>query len=130
MLQPTQSNFAVAPIRSTAAVTTSAAMLSNANVMPTDRQTSHGVASKSNISSLSKEYTRQPQPMLISHPRQAPSTITSENFLAAKSLLSPIFQHNMSATKIARISNLHAEAPRFRDQVDILAQNTTMSNFG
>ena len=121
MLQSTQSNFALAPIGSTAAVTTAAAMASNANVMPTDRQTSYGVASKSNISSLSQEYTRQPQPMLISHPRQAPSTITSENFLAAKSLLSPIFQHNISATKIARISNLHAEAPRFRDQVDILA---------
>jgi hypothetical protein len=35
--------------------------------------------------------------------------------------MAPAFQHNIMATKMARISNLHAEAPRFRDQIDLLA---------
>ena len=38
-------------------------------------------------------------------------TLSSEQFLAARSLMAPAFQHNILATKMARISNLHAEAP-------------------
>jgi hypothetical protein len=93
----------------------------NANIVPSGRQTMLGVTGKPASETLSRDYTRQPQPMIISHPRQAPSAVSSEQFLAARSLMAPAFQHNIMATKMARISNLHAEAPRFRDQVDLLA---------
>lgn len=93
----------------------------DANIVPSGRQTMLGVTGKPSTETLSRDYTRQPQPMIISHPRQAPSAVSSEQFLAARSLMAPAFQHNIMATKMARISNLHAEAPRFRDQVDILA---------
>jgi hypothetical protein len=93
----------------------------DANIVPSGRQTMLGVAGKPAAETLSRDYTRQPQPMIISHPRQAPSAVSSEQFLAARSLMAPAFQHNILATKMARISNLHAETPRFRDQIDLLA---------
>ena len=93
----------------------------DANIVPSGRQTMLGISGKPATETLSRDYTRQPQPMIISHPRQAPSAVSSEQFLAARSLLAPAFQHNILATKMARISNLHAEAPRFRDQIDIVA---------
>ena len=58
---------------------------------------------------------------LIYHPKQAPSAVTSENFLNARAMLSAGFTHNIAQTKIARISNLYRDAPRFRNDVDILA---------
>jgi hypothetical protein len=93
----------------------------DANIVPSGRQTMLGVTGKPASETLSRDYTRHPQPMIISHPRQAPSAVSSEQFLAARSLMAPTFQHNIMATKMARISNLHAEAPRFRDQIDLLA---------
>lgn len=58
---------------------------------------------------------------LIYHPKQAPSAVTSENFLNARALLSAGFAHNIAQTKMARVSNLYRDAPRFRNHVDILA---------
>lgn len=58
---------------------------------------------------------------LIYHPKQAPSAVTSENFLNARAMLSAGFTHNIAQTKIARVSNLYRDAPRFRNDVDILA---------
>jgi hypothetical protein len=51
----------------------------------------------------------------------APSTVTAERALEARTLLGPQFQHNVMATRMARTSNLMADAPRFRNQLDILA---------
>jgi len=93
----------------------------DANIMPSGRQTMLGITSKPASETLGRDYPRQPQPAILRHPRQAPSGVSSEQFLAARALLSPAFQHSVMATKIARISNLHAEAPRFRDQIDIVA---------
>ncbi len=93
----------------------------NANIVPTERQTSLGILGSPEAKNLTRDYSNNRLQTVIRHPRQSPSGITSENFLAARSLLGPAFQHNVLATKMARISNLHAEAPRFRDQVDILA---------
>ena len=50
-----------------------------------------------------------------------PEAISSENFLAARALMSATFVHNIATTKEARVSNLYKEAPKFRDQIDILA---------
>ena len=57
----------------------------------------------------------------IQAPRGAPSTILSEHFLKSRASLSPTYIHNESKTRIARTSNLYAETPRFRNQIDILA---------
>ena len=94
---------------------------SGANFVPTERQTGLGVIGIPETKVLSRDYSNHRQPTILRHPRQAPSGISSENFLLARSLLSPAFQHSVLATKMARISNLHAEAPRFQDQIDILA---------
>ena len=57
----------------------------------------------------------------IQAPRGAPSTISSEHFLKSRASLSPTYIHNEMATRMARTSNLYAEAPRFRNDIDILA---------
>jgi hypothetical protein len=57
----------------------------------------------------------------IRAPRGAPSAISAEHFLKSRISLSPEFVHNEAATRIARTSNLYAETPRFRNEVDILA---------
>lgn len=57
----------------------------------------------------------------IYHPKQAPSAITSENFLAARAMLNPGYTHNTAQTNIARVSNLYSDVPRFRNEIDILA---------
>jgi hypothetical protein len=46
--------------------------------------------------------------------------VTSENFLAARASLSPGFVHNAAQSNIARISNMYRDAPRFRNEIDIL----------
>lgn len=55
------------------------------------------------------------------HPKQAPSAISSENFLAARAMMSPGHTHNAAQTNIARVSNLYRDVPRFRNEIDILA---------
>ena len=57
----------------------------------------------------------------IYHPKQAPSAITSENFLAARAIMNPGYTHNAAQTNIARVSNLYKDVPRFRNEIDILA---------
>ena len=57
----------------------------------------------------------------IYHPKQAPSAITSENFLAARAMMNPGYTHNAAQTNIARVSNLYRDVPRFRSEIDILA---------
>ena len=58
---------------------------------------------------------------MIASPSLSPSAVTTENALQARSLMAPEFHHHMLSTRIARISNLMAEAPRFKRQIDILA---------
>ena len=60
------------------------------------------------------------EPTRIYSPRQAPSAISSENFLAARATLSPGFVHNAAQTNIARVSNLYRETPRFHSEIDLL----------
>ena len=61
------------------------------------------------------------RPVMISSPRLAPSAISTEQALRARALMMPEFQQNIMATRIQRTSNLYAETPRFRNQLDILA---------
>ena len=90
-----------------------------ARVVPTNRQTHSGVLAVPFADPNKKDYQRRP--MTISSPRLAPSTISTERALEARSLMMPEFSHNVLATRMLRISNLHSEMPRFRNQLDILA---------
>ena len=84
-----------------------------ASAVPTNRQTHSGVLAVPFTDKNKKDYQRRP--MTISSPRLAPSRrFQAERALEARSLLMPEFSHNVLATRMLRISNLHSEMPRFR----------------
>jgi len=87
--------------------------------MPSDLAVNPRMAPVPAVDSLARDYNRRP--LMITNPRLAPSTVTTEQAFQARNLLAPQFQHNIMATRMARISNMYAEAPRFRNQLDILA---------
>ena len=87
--------------------------------VPTSNVTSKAVVPTSYSFDLGREFHKKPL-QRIYNPRSAPSAISSENFLAARALLSQPFVHNIAMTKQARISNLYKDAPEFREQIDIL----------
>ena len=91
-----------------------------ARVMPTLPQGTKAVAPTTQPNDLAREFHKKPL-QRIYNPRHAPSAITSENFFAARALMNATFVHNIATTKEARISNLYKDAPKFRDQIDILA---------
>ena len=91
-----------------------------ANSMPSLRQTGYGLEAVGEGSASHKEYGQRPL-TVISHPRHAPSAITSEQFVNARAAMAPGFIHQTAASKAARISNLYADTPRFSQQIDILA---------
>ena len=90
-----------------------------ANAVPDSRQTFHGLQSVNGLDSTRAKFGRERR--MIASPSLSPSAVTTENALQARSLMAPEFQHHMLSTRIARISNLMAEAPRFKRQIDILA---------
>ena len=110
------SSLAAAPAPSDLGTTPAQSL---ASVVPTNRQTHSGVLAVPFADRNKKDYQRRP--MTISSPRLAPSTISTERALEARSLMMPEFSHNVLATRMLRISNLHSEMPRFRNQLDILA---------
>jgi hypothetical protein len=57
----------------------------------------------------------------IIHPGQAPSAIATENALVARSILAPVYVHDSAASKMARLSNQHRDAPRYGNLVNLLA---------
>jgi len=93
--------------------------ISSASLMPTPRQTPSGVEVIHPGSALQQNYQTMPQARIY-HPKQAPSAIMSENFLAARAALNPGFVQNTAHTNIARVSNLYRDVPRFRNELDIL----------
>jgi hypothetical protein len=90
-----------------------------ASSVPNGRQTGTGLVPVQTLDRSNQDYRRR-MPMIAS-PRLAPSTISTEQALQARSQMAPEFQHNVMATRILRTSNLYAETPRFRNQLDILA---------
>ena len=93
---------------------------SGANLMPTERQTSIGVFSPGSVTKSNMEIKRFSMPRIL-HPEGAPSTVTSETFLSAKSLSSPMYSHNIAHTKYARVSDWLNEEPRFTKKINIIA---------
>ena len=90
---------------------------SSATLVPYGSSAAHGIQPTypSSANHLDLPHTR------IYHPKQAPSAITSENFLAARAIMNPGYTHNAAQTNIARVSNLYRDVPRFRNEIDILA---------
>ena len=93
--------------------------LSSASLVPTERQTVNGVEVLSETRNLASNYPKMPNAQIY-HPRQAPSSVSSENFLAARASLGPGFLHNVAQTNIARVSNLYRDVPQFKNDLDIL----------
>jgi hypothetical protein len=91
----------------------------SASLMPTERQTVNGVEVIHGTNKLASGYPKMPHAQIY-HPRQAPSSISSENFLAARASFSPGFLHSMAQTNIARVSNLYRDIPQFKNELDIL----------
>ena len=92
----------------------------SARLMPVERQTLRYVEPAEPISRIYSEQSGLPMSQIRSA-RQAPSAVVTEQFLQARAAYSPGYVQNMAATRAERISNLYAEAPRFRNQIDILA---------
>ena len=88
--------------------------------MPVERQTKRYVEPTDSVSRIFSEQSGL-QISQIRSARQAPSAVVTEQFLQARAAYSPGYVQNMAATRAERISNLYAEAPRFRNQIDILA---------
>ena len=97
----------------------SSAATSSASLMPTLRQTVSGVEVIHPSSNLPQNYHSMPQARIY-HPKQAPSAVTSENFLTARAALNPGFMQNVAQTNIARVSNLYRDIPEFKNDLDIL----------
>lgn len=90
-----------------------------ASGVPNGRQTGSGLVPVQALERSDQDYRRR-LPMIAS-PRLAPSAVSTEQALQSRAQMATEFQHNMMATRILRTSNLHAETPRFRNQIDILA---------
>ena len=98
---------------------TSGSGVSTATIVPTAPQTTNGVDTIYPTARSTPDFSNMQHARIYS-PRQAPSAVTSENFLAARASLSPGFVHNAAHSNIARISNMYRDAPRFRNEIDIL----------
>mgnify|MGYP001383343022 CR=1 FL=1 len=91
-----------------------------ATTMPSNRQTTQGIMHPEEPSNTSGDYAKWKKSKLF-HPRQAFAAVTAENFLKAKADFSPVFMHNMGATKRALTSVMEVDKPRHSEQVNILA---------
>ena len=107
------------PVSGQANAVTTGSGMSSANLMPTPRQTINGIEAVHPPARTVPDFSNMQHARIYS-PRQAPSAITSENFLAARASLSPGFVHNAAQSNIARISNMYRDVPRFRNEIDIL----------
>ena len=88
--------------------------------VPTSSGAGKVVVPASHSFDLGSQFHKKPLQRIYS-PSSAPSAVSSENFLAARALLTQGFVHNIAMTKQARISNLYKDAPEFREQINILA---------
>ena len=94
--------------------------MSDATYVPSQRQTAYGVGNLAQSEKKHPEYTHNNLAFIRSR-RGAPSAITAENVLKARASLDQVYMHNMAATMREYISNSLADAPNFRNQLDIMA---------
>ena len=125
----TDTPFRVAPIPAgTAAAAQQVALNSFANPVPTLQQTAMGISplGAANVSRATHAHVPSradadaPRAMRT-HPRQAPSTVLTENMISSRAGFLPGFQHNVAAVRMALTSSMQADMPRYSGQVDLLA---------
>lgn len=119
MHDPQPTRLAAATDR-TSKSASSAALKDSASLMPVERQTNVFIEPAQPISRIFSEHSGLPISQIRSA-RQAPSAIVTEHYLQARAASNPVYIQNMSATRTERISNSYSDAPRFRNQIDILA---------
>ena len=93
---------------------------SSASDVPTTSAAARSLAPSYHAFDLNREFHRKPLQQIYS-PRQAPSAVTTENFLAARALMTDAYVHDIASTKRDRISDLYRDTPRFQSCVNILA---------
>lgn len=91
-----------------------------ASSVPDIRQTMEGVTPVLAMDFLSR-MDMGFRTISIYHPAQGPSAETTENALMARSLLMPIYIHDSAATRMARLSNMFRDTPRFGNAINICA---------
>jgi hypothetical protein len=88
--------------------------------MPSDRQTTLGILQTDVNKEVSGDYDRWKKSKIF-NPKQTNSGITAENFFKAKAGFEPIYVHNIAATKLALMSVMDKDKPRYSEQLNILA---------
>ena len=91
-----------------------------ATSMPSDRQTSIGILQAGANKAPGSEYQEWKRSRIF-NPKQTSIAITAENFLKAKAGIEPLYMHNIAATKLALMSVMDREKPRYSEQLNILA---------
>ena len=91
-----------------------------ATTMPSERQSSIGIVRSEQTIGTNGSYEKWKRSKLF-NPRQAPSAVTTENFLKSKADFSPTYVHNIALTKKALTSVMMAGKPRYPEKVDLLA---------
>ncbi len=91
-----------------------------ATTMPSDRQTTKGVVQVEVNRQASGNYERWKKSKIF-NPKQSSIAITSENFLKARAGFEPLYMHNIATTKLALMSVMDKEKPRYAEQINILA---------
>lgn len=92
----------------------------DASSVPTQKQTTQGVEALLEAPRIAPQFSGLSLGQIRSS-RQAPSSVVTEQFLASRISLSPAYFEHTASSRAERISNLYADAPRFRNQLDILA---------
>ena len=84
------------------------------------RQSGFGLSPADTLSPTSNYSADHPK-VQIFHPSQAPSGQITENILMARALMSPAFAHSGAASKMARLSNMFQDLPRFGSAVNLVS---------
>lgn len=84
------------------------------------RQTHFGMGPTETLNST-PSYNQDHPKVQIFHPSQAPSGQITENLLIARALMAPAYAHSGAATKMARLSNMFQDLPRFGSAVNLLS---------
>lgn len=91
----------------------------SASDMPTTSAAAVSLAPLYHTFDLNREFHKKPIQQVYNS-RQAPSAVTTENFLAARALMTDAFVHDIASTKRDRISDLYSDTPRYQNCLDIL----------
>ena len=87
---------------------------------PSLRQSAFGLGPANSLNTT-PSYSAEHQKVQIFHPSQAPSAQITENLLMARALMAPAYAHSGAASKMARLSNMFQDLPRFGSAINLLS---------